>query len=200
MQHYVGLDVSVKETSVVTRYRARARPIAPRRRSAPGRRRPLPILIFRVRRGMWQEKLGILCRSRQPFLVENDRMSASSMKLTFLAVGRVRADHGQIGDAVANLKAAHAIAELIDFPDDIISQHERRPAGRGLRVEAAPDQRVLHARGEDADPHLAPAGRRQWSVDHLEPVGTAEAPDLKNPVARLSHGRVLGHVRRPTEA
>jgi hypothetical protein len=45
------------------------------------------------------------------------------------AVGGVRPDHRQIGHAVANLNAAHAIAELIDFPDDIISQHERRPAG-----------------------------------------------------------------------
>jgi hypothetical protein len=37
------------------------------------------------------------------------------------AVGGVRPDHRQIGNAVANLKAAH--------DDDIMSQHERRPAG-----------------------------------------------------------------------
>jgi hypothetical protein len=37
---------------------------------------------------------------------------------------------------------------------------------------------------------LAPAGRRQGSFDHLEPVGTAEAPDLNDPVARL-----LFHIR-----
>jgi hypothetical protein len=38
------------------------------------------------------------------------------------AIGSVRSDHRQIGHAVANLKAAHAIAELIDFPDDIIDR------------------------------------------------------------------------------
>jgi len=61
-----------------------------------------------------------------------------------------------------------------------------------LRVEVAPDQHVgvLHARGEHADPHFAPPGGRQTSVDHLQLVGTAEAPDLNNPVARLSHGRI----------
>ena len=93
------------------------------------------------------------------------------------AISGVRPYHRQIGHAVPNLKAAHAIAELIDFPDNIISQHERRPVGRSLRVEMATDQYigVLHARGEHANPHLAPAGRRQRSVDHLEPVGTAEA-------------------------
>jgi len=58
------------------------------------------------------------------------------------AICGVRPDHRQIGHAVPNLKAAHAIAELIDFPDDIISQHERRPAGRSLRVEVATDQYV----------------------------------------------------------
>ena len=107
------------------------------------------------------------------------------------AISGVRPYHRQIGYAVPNLKAAHAIAELIDFPDNIISQHERRPVGRSLRVEMATDQYigVLHARGEHANPHLAPAGRRQRSVDHLEPVGTAEAPDLNNAVARLSHVR-----------
>lgn len=40
--------------------------------------------------------------------------------------------------------------------------------------------------GEHAHSHLAPPGRRPGSVDHLQPVGTAEAPDLDNPVARLS--------------
>ena len=58
-------------------------------------------------------------------------------------------DHRQIRHAVANLKAAYAIADLINFPDDIISQHERRPAVRSLRVQVLPDQHVsvLHARG-----------------------------------------------------
>ena len=118
-------------------------------------------------------------------------------------IGGVRTDHRQIGHAVANLKAAHAIAELIDFPDHIISEHERRPAGRSLRVEVTPDQHVgvLHARGEHAGPHLAPAGRRQGSVDdHLEPVGIAEARDLNNTVARLSHGRIPCDLMIPRTA
>jgi hypothetical protein len=41
-----------------------------------------------------------------------------------------------------------------------------------------------------ADSHLAPAGRRQGSVDDLEPVGIAEAPYLNNPVARLIHRQI----------
>jgi hypothetical protein len=49
---------------------------------------------------------------------------------------------------------------------------------------------VLHARSEHADPHLAPASRRQRSVDHLQPVGIAEAPDLDNPVAQPCHWRM----------
>jgi hypothetical protein len=42
-----------------------------------------------------------------------------------------------------------------------------------LRVKVAPDHHigVLQARGEHADSHLAPGGRRQGSVDHLKPVG-----------------------------
>jgi hypothetical protein len=40
-----------------------------------------------------------------------------------------------VGHAVANLKAAHAIAELIDFPDDIMTQHERRPAGGSFTTD-----------------------------------------------------------------
>src|SRR6266853_6200145 len=73
------------------------------------------------------------------------------------AIGGVRPDHRHIGHAVANLKAAHAIAELIDFPNDVIADHERRPAVHSLRIEVAPDQHVgvLHARGEHADPRLA---------------------------------------------
>jgi hypothetical protein len=107
------------------------------------------------------------------------------------AVGGVRPDHRHIGHAVAELKAAHVIAELIDFPDDIIAQRERGLAAHHLRVKVAPDHHigVLQARGEHADSYLAPGGRRQGSVDHLKPVGTAEAPDLNNPVARLGHRR-----------
>jgi hypothetical protein len=91
------------------------------------------------------------------------------------------------------LKAAHITADLIDFPDDVIAHHEWRPACGSLRVEVAPDQhiRVLHARREHADPHLAYAGRWQGSVDHLQPVGPAEAPELNNSVAGLAHIKVV---------
>ena len=78
------------------------------------------------------------------------------------------------------------------FPDDIIAQHKRWPAAHRLRVEVAPDHHVgvLETRGEDADTHLAPASRRQGSVDHLQLLGTTEAPDLNNPVAQLTHRQI----------
>jgi hypothetical protein len=101
------------------------------------------------------------------------------------AIGRVRADHRHIGNAIANLKSADAMAELIDFSDKVITHYEWWPAGRSLRVEVTPDQRVgvLQPRSEYADPHLALAGFRQWSVDHFEAVGIAELPDLNDPIA-----------------
>lgn len=49
------------------------------------------------------------------------------------AVGGVRPT--TVGHTVANLKAAHAIAELIDFPDDIMTQHKRRPAGGSFTTD-----------------------------------------------------------------
>jgi hypothetical protein len=54
----------------------------------------------------------------------------------------------------------------------------------------APDQRVgvLQARGEHANAHLASSGRRQGSIDYPQPVGTAEACDFNNAIARLDHG------------
>jgi hypothetical protein len=53
-----------------------------------------------------------------------------------------------------------------------------------LGVEVTPDQGVgvLDARGEHADTHFAPAGRRQRSFDDLQLVGTPEAPHLNDPV------------------
>jgi hypothetical protein len=71
------------------------------------------------------------------------------------------------------LKAAHAVAELINLPDDVKAQHEERLEAHRLGVEAAPDQ-----------------------VNHLQLVGTAEAPDLNNPIARLIHGRFAPHGSR----
>ena len=112
------------------------------------------------------------------------------------AIGGVRPEDRHIGYAVAHLKAAHALAELIDFPNDVIAQHQRRPAVHRLRVEVAPDHDVgvLQARGEHADPHLAPAGCRQGSVDHLQLVGIAEATELNNPVVRLADAVFVSHT------
>ncbi len=99
---------------------------------------------------------------------------------------------GDIRGRLANLKARDAIAELIDFRDNVIAHHEWRPLGGSLWVEATSDQDVgvLQTRGEHAHAHLARAGRRQGSVHHVQPVGTSEASDLNNPVARLVHGRI----------
>jgi hypothetical protein len=101
------------------------------------------------------------------------------------AIDRVRADHSHIGNAIANLKSADAIAELIDFSDKVITHYEWWPAGRSLRVEVTPDQRVgvLQARREDTDSHLALARFRQWNVDHVEAVDITKPPDLNDPVA-----------------
>ena len=138
-----------------------------------------------VRRRPAQDERGRLRRV-------DARRHASQVVGPERAIRGVRPDHCHVGHAVANLKAAHAVAELINLADDVIAQHEGRLEAHRLGVEAAPDQHlgIVHARGEHADPDLAPAGRRQRSVNHLQPVGTAEAPDLNNRIARLTHGRV----------
>ena len=63
----------------------------------------------------------------------------------------------------ARLDRLAAIAELIYFPDDVIAEHERRPAAHRLWVEVPSDHRVRvrQARGEHAYSHLAPPGCRQ---------------------------------------
>src|SRR6516164_606885 len=53
------------------------------------------------------------------------------------AIGRIGSEHRHVGHTVAKLKSAHAIAELIDFPDDIVANYERWASGRCLRVEMA---------------------------------------------------------------
>ena len=75
-------------------------------------------------------------------------------------------------------------ADRLDFCDN---HRDRDP----LRLHSRRGGRRRHnvTRGEHADPHLTPAGHRQGSVDNLQPIGTAELPDLNNPVARLFHGR-----------
>ena len=57
-------------------------------------------------------------------------------------IGGVRPDHRHIGHPVAKLKAVHANAELIDFPDYIIAKDEWRADGRSLRVDVASDHHV----------------------------------------------------------
>ena len=118
------------------------------------------------------------------------RRHADQMVGSQRAIGGVRPDDGHIGHPVTERKAAHGIAELVDFPDDVIAHCERGPEVHRLRVEMSPDRDVgvLEARGEHADPHLAPGGCRHGSADHLQLVGTAEAPDLNNPVAWLCYG------------
>src|SRR5215468_1682194 len=44
------------------------------------------------------------------------------------AIGGVRSDDRHVGHAVSELEAGHAIAELIDFPDDVVARHEGRTA------------------------------------------------------------------------
>jgi hypothetical protein len=116
-------------------------------------------------------------------------------------IGGIRPDHCHIGDAVAKLKADDAIAELIDFSDDVITHHEGRPPVHRLRIEVTPDQNVsvLQPRGEYADPHLARASRRQRdasstvtriAVFFLPLRRTATTPPMTEP-----HNRVV-QVRR----
>src|SRR5262249_52685467 len=110
------------------------------------------------------------------------------------AIAGVGADDRHIGHAVANPKAAHARADLVDLPDHVVTHHERRPAQARLGVEVAPDERVgvLDAGREHANPHLAAAGRRQGSLDDLQAVGLTEARDLNHSVALYCDSRIHG--------
>jgi len=105
------------------------------------------------------------------------------------AIGGVRADDCHVGYAVARLEPSHTFAQLIDLADDIIAQHERRLQSYRLEIEMTPDHDIgVHdARGEHAHPHLARSGRWHGGLDHLESIGTAEAPDLNNAVVRIGH-------------
>jgi hypothetical protein len=102
----------------------------------------------------------------------------------------IRPDHRHVGHAVANLEALDALADLIDLPDDVLPHHERRLESQRLGVEMASDQHlsVVQARSEHADSNLGEAGSRRGGVDDFQPVGPAEACELNNPVALLSHG------------
>jgi hypothetical protein len=56
---------------------------------------------------------------------------------------------------------------------------------------------VLQTRREHTNPYLAPPGYRQRSIDNFKPIGTAEAPDLNNAVARLVHDGMNAQAGRP---
>ena len=131
--------------------------------------------------------------------VDAHRHAGHVVRLKRAIVG-VRPDHCHVGHAVATLKVAHAIADLIDLPDDIVAHDKRWPEAHRLRVHVATDQHlgVIEARGEHTDPHLAPASGWQGGVDHLQPVGTAEVAHSNNTIARLYHGRSCNLViQRP---
>jgi hypothetical protein len=53
-----------------------------------------------------------------------------------------------------------------------------RACARAQQCVAVP---CAWTRSENANPHLVPAGRRQASVDHLRPVGIAEALEREQP-------------------
>jgi len=94
------------------------------------------------------------------------------------AIRGVRPNDRHVGNPFTQLKAAHAIAELVNLSDEVVTHYERWAPQAGLRIEMLPYQGVgvLHAGGEHADPHLASAGQRHRNIDHFELVRTPEAP------------------------
>ncbi len=108
-------------------------------------------------------------------------------------IGGIRANDGQIGDALANLKAAHTLAKLIDFANDIVAEHEWRATKHRLRVNMAPDHNfgVLDAGGEHSNPYLATTDSRHERVGDLNLVGAAVALQSNDAVAQLRHRPVL---------
>jgi hypothetical protein len=105
------------------------------------------------------------------------------------AIDGVRSEHRHVRHALAELKSRDALAELIDFADDVVAHHKGWAARSSLRVEMTPDQRVgvLKAAGEHADPHLARTCARQGSIDQLQTLRTAEAAELNDAVAWFAH-------------
>jgi hypothetical protein len=102
-----------------------------------------------------QDQRGGLCR------IDARRHRCQVARLE-RAIGSIRSEHRHVGHTVAKLKSAHAVAELIDFPNHIVAHYKRWTAGRRLRVEMASDQRVgvFKTRGDHPDPHLARTSRR----------------------------------------
>jgi hypothetical protein len=144
-------------------------------------RRPMKEL---VRRRPAQNQGGRLRRV-------NAHRHASQVARLERAIAGVGPDYGHVGDPVAHLIAGHALAELIDFPDNIIALHKWRPEKHRLRIEMTPDHhvRVFNARREYANAHLTPPSRRHGSVDHLQAVGSAISSDLNYLIACVFHRR-----------
>jgi hypothetical protein len=114
------------------------------------------------------------------------------------AIAGVRPQDSHIGHSVAELKVAHAITELIDFPDDIIAQHERRPSRRGLRVEVAPDS---NPSGSPKRLTCTPGcAARSWaiSLQRIIPQKRRKAfSGVPLPTSSLSHRRSGGSRTDP---
>ena len=58
------------------------------------------------------------------------------------AIGSIRSEHRHVRYTVAKLKSGHALAELIDFANDVVTHYKGWPARCSLRIEMAPDQRI----------------------------------------------------------
>jgi hypothetical protein len=58
----------------------------------------------------------------------NTRRDATEVVGAKSTIGYIGSDDRHVSHTISNLKALHAIAELIDLPDDIISQHKRGTA------------------------------------------------------------------------
>lgn len=108
----------------------------------------------------------------------------------------VRTENSHIRYSIADLKTAHSLPELIDFPYDAITQHERGPTMHP-RVKVSPDCHVsvFQARGENADSHFIPTGRRHGCVYNLQLIRTAKAFDLNYPVTDFLHSGIFCNGR-----
>ena len=74
-----------------------------------------------------QDQRGCLCD------VDTRRHMAQPV-VSERAIAGIRPDNRHIGHAVAKLEADYAVAQLINFADDVIAQHERRFQAHRLRV------------------------------------------------------------------
>src|SRR5260370_9305606 len=75
-------------------------------------------------------------------------------------------------DALAGLPGRHALADLIDDADDLVSRHDGR---RGVAAQHAlrrEEVRMAHAAAQDSDADLPGAGRGLLALDKLELPGS----------------------------